>query len=437
MTIVFIIGYSLCNHIQSLFALFFFLFLQESWDWTCGLVLRSDKKAVRDYIERLVLVFSALDPSVPTSIENDEYAATQPTDLDWMESSSDNGSKETESGLKGNEGAGDVETIKYQGSGKTKSDGISFPGSSLGSIGDGAAAAAPRSDCELLQLNEAESDRVQYSKSKGEISSTIDRDMQKLEIELKSIERQIEDRKNTPRGVGAITERQTVLEGVMATFNNEVMAMNTRMDNFQVPSMLADTGILEKLVKANQDINRSITSLAQSLQKVDTRLLELEASRTGIFLWKIANYSQKKQEAKTTNIKSIYSPPFFTSQNGYKLCGRVFLMGDGVGKGTHISLFLTIMKGPNDPVLPWPFKEKITFQLVNQDDPVNKSIVEAFRPDPASSSFKRPTSERNIGVGCPLFAKIQVVDDPKKGFIRDDTLYLKIISRTSDLLEIK
>ena len=156
--------------------------------------------------------------------------------------------------------------------------------------------------------------------------------------------------------IAALTETQSVLEGVMATFNNEVIAMNTRMDNFQVPSMLADTGILEKLVKANQDINRSITSLAQSLQKVDTRLLEVEASHTGIFLWKMANYSQKKQEAKTTNIKSIYSPPFFTSQYGYKLCGRVFLMGDGVGKGTHISLFLTIMKGPYDAVIPMAFQ---------------------------------------------------------------------------------
>ena len=48
-------------------------------------------------------------------------------------------------------------------------------------------------------------------------------------------------------------------------------------------------------------------------------------------------------------------------------------MGDGVGKGTNIALFLTIMKGPYDAVLPWPFKEKITFQLINQNDPVKRA----------------------------------------------------------------
>ena len=422
MTIVFIIGNSLVTHSKLISPLFLYFYLQKSWDWTCGLVLRSDKKAVRDYVERLVLVFSALDPSVPTSIENDEYAATQEAD--------------------------DLENVEYQVSDNAESDRSSFQGSS--SNGD-EVTAAPISSDELLQCSDAEHESVQYSQEKGKIASvcdgemtTVTRQLQKLEIELANLNRQmevtsktIEDLKNTPRAISVLTEKRTVLEGVMATFNNEVTAINTRRDNSQVPSMLADTGILEKLVKANQDINRSITSFAQSLQKVDTRLLEVETSHSGIFVWKIVNYSQKKQEAKTTNIKSIYSPPFFTSQYGYKLCGRVFLMGDGVGKGTHISLFLTIMKGLYDAVLPWPFKEKITFQLINQNDPVNKSIVEAFRPDPSSSSFKRPTAERNIGAGCPLFAKIQTIEDPKQGFVKDDTLHLKIISKTSDLPEIK
>ncbi|XP_071501962.1 TNF receptor-associated factor 2-like [Diadema antillarum] len=173
--------------------------------------------------------------------------------------------------------------------------------------------------------------------------------------------------------------------------------------------------------------------LCQMVQESKRRIQDLECSYSGVFLWKIDNYSQRKREAATTNKKSIYSPPFFTSQYGYKLCGRVFLMGDGVGKGTHISLFLTIMRGPYDAVLSWPFKEKITFQLVNQVDPINRSIIVSLRPDPTSSSFKRPTSERNIGAGCPLFVKILQVEDSNQGFLKDGTLYLKIISQTSDV----
>ncbi|XP_071501963.1 uncharacterized protein [Diadema antillarum] len=195
--------------------------------------------------------------------------------------------------------------------------------------------------------------------------------------------------------------------------------------------------LLDGINQELQGIVEVIGLLLSRCQKLEARILDLECSHSGVFLWKIDNYSQRKKNAATTNVKSIYSMPFFTSQYGYKLCGGVFLMGDGVGKETHISLFLTIMRGPHDAVLPWPFKQKIIFQLVNQDDPLNKSIVEAFRPDPTSSSFKRPTSDRNIGAGCPLFAKIQLVEDPNQGFLKDDTLHLKIISQTSDVLELK
>ncbi|XP_071490776.1 TNF receptor-associated factor 3-like [Diadema antillarum] len=191
--------------------------------------------------------------------------------------------------------------------------------------------------------------------------------------------------------------------------------------------------LLSQLLDSQLQVIRQRIELLQMIQESQRRIQDLECSHSGVFLWKIDNYSQRKREAATTNKKSIYSPPFFTSQYGYKLCGRVFLIGDGVGIGTHISLFLTIMRGPYDAVQPWPFKEKITFQLVNQADPINRSIVESFRPDPTSSSFKRPTSERNIGAGFPLFVKIQQVEDLNQGFLKDDTLYLKIISQTSDV----
>lgn len=38
---------------------------------------------------------------------------------------------------------------------------------------------------------------------------------------------------------------------------------------------------------------------------------------------------------------------------------RLYLHGDGAGKGTHVSLFFVIMKGEYDPLLSWPFKHKV------------------------------------------------------------------------------
>lgn len=33
--------------------------------------------------------------------------------------------------------------------------------------------------------------------------------------------------------------------------------------------------------------------------------------------------------------------------------------GDGTGKRTHLSLFIVIMKGEYDALLPWPFRNKV------------------------------------------------------------------------------
>lgn len=50
---------------------------------------------------------------------------------------------------------------------------------------------------------------------------------------------------------------------------------------------------------------------------------------------------------------------FYTSKYGYRMCLRVYLNGDGTGRGTHLSLFFVVMKGPNDALLRWPFNQKV------------------------------------------------------------------------------
>ena len=41
---------------------------------------------------------------------------------------------------------------------------------------------------------------------------------------------------------------------------------------------------------------------------------------------------------------SLYSQPFFSGRYGYQMCARIYLNGDGAGKGTHVSLFFVIMQ---------------------------------------------------------------------------------------------
>lgn len=58
---------------------------------------------------------------------------------------------------------------------------------------------------------------------------------------------------------------------------------------------------------------------------------------------------------------------------------RLYLNGDGMGRGTHVSFFFVVMKGEYDALLQWPFSERVAFRLIN---PYNKdeSIQESFIP---------------------------------------------------------
>jgi len=96
--------------------------------------------------------------------------------------------------------------------------------------------------------------------------------------------------------------------------------------------------------------------------------------------------------------------------------------GDGIGKGTHMSMFFVVMRGEYDALLPWSFVQKVQFRLIDQDR--IRDVYDAFRPEPHSSSFKRPTSDMNIASGCPTF--ISRTELRQGGFVRNDTMFVKI-----------
>lgn len=41
------------------------------------------------------------------------------------------------------------------------------------------------------------------------------------------------------------------------------------------------------------------------------------------------------------------------------MCLRLYLNGDGTGRGTHLSLFFVVMRGKCDALLKWPFCQKV------------------------------------------------------------------------------
>lgn len=150
----------------------------------------------------------------------------------------------------------------------------------------------------------------------------------------------------------------------------------------------------------------------------------------GIFVWRVDDFEKRRQDAVNGTCTSIYSAPFYTSNFGYKMCLRLYLNGDGIGKGKTISLFIVVMQGLYDAVLSWPFKQKVTLMMLDQVD--SKHVIDTFRPDSKSSSFQRPEHKMNIASGCPLFFPLQELNAPNN-FIKNNVAFFKVIVDTTSL----
>ncbi|XP_077986610.1 TNF receptor-associated factor 2-like [Glandiceps talaboti] len=220
-------------------------------------------------------------------------------------------------------------------------------------------------------------------------------------------------------------------EGVVAVLSNQLEkeAGNVTKLEHVIAQQNEKIESLERKIKAQ---DRIIALKDVSLAEQDLRIQSLEmASYDGELVWKISNFRKKRQDAISGKTVSLYSPCFYTSRHGYKMCARIYLNGDGMGKGNHVSLFFVVMKGSSDALLRWPFRQKVTLMWLDQNN--RDHVIDAFRPDPTSSSFKRPTHDMNIASGCPLFMPLSQVDSTRHAYVKDDVAFLKVIVDTTDL----
>ena len=191
-------------------------------------------------------------------------------------------------------------------------------------------------------------------------------------------------------------------------------------------------GQLAPLREGLAKLEPSWNEFRESLSELSLMVQTLQAtSYNGEFIWKIPEMARRTKEAILGKTISLYSAPFFTSRFGYRLCLRLYLNGDGCGRGTHLSFFLTIMKGEYDALLCWPFQQMVTLMLLDQNKKSN--IVQCFRPEPSSPSFWKPKTEMNVALGCPKFAPLSVLNN--LSYVRNDTMYLKVIVDKTGLVE--
>ena len=139
------------------------------------------------------------------------------------------------------------------------------------------------------------------------------------------------------------------------------------------------------------------------------------------------------------NQQQWYSPAFYTHFGGYRMCIGVDASGSEEGHGTHVSVYINMMKGEYDQYLKWPFKGSISIELCNQRAPKgNLEETVVFTYD-ASEIASRVTGGdiAEHGLGIPTFieqAKLGLHTkniDAKKNveiqYLKNDCLRFRVV----------
>ena len=245
-----------------------------------------------------------------------------------------------------------------------------------------------------------------------------------LEEHLKNLSNEVQDiSKNNSQLSDEIDNLKR--QYTMSIPSSQVSAFGNEMVPYEEPS-----GEVKQLEEKVLEIERTLNVISVHHSELELQLqASLASTHNGAFLWRIPEVRRRIRDAKIGHITSIYSPPFYTGRNGYKMCIRAYLNGDGSGEGTHLSIFFVLMKGEYDPLLQWPFESKVSLVLVDQDH--MKHLVQTFKPNAQSSSFQRPKTDMNVASGCPEFADLSILENTS--YVKDDVMYIKAIVDTSKI----
>ena len=133
-----------------------------------------------------------------------------------------------------------------------------------------------------------------------------------------------------------------------------------------------------------------------------------------------------------------YSSPFMAFKKGYQMFFQVYAFGnDDDDDGTHVSVFLYLMKGPHDDKLEqsghWPLRGTFTIELLNQlNDSDHYSHMVQFHHHLWSECTKRVLIGTKANSGCGKKKFISVDTLLHHNYYKDDSLIFMISYEDSE-----
>ena len=195
------------------------------------------------------------------------------------------------------------------------------------------------------------------------------------------------------------------------------LTQNGREDNLKIQESIS------KLHTSFANMQLAFDSVLEEMIEWKALAVSNSPFRNGKLTWRISNVRKRLEEAQFGRKVKIFSQPFYTKPDGYKMCLITYLNGCGVGEGTHLSVFFAIMKGEYDPLLQWPFEDRISLTLVDQDK--KDDITHSFNAAGQNNPFSGPAAGHELSLfsGFAKFAPVSILSDPK--YVKDDVMFIR------------
>ena len=126
--------------------------------------------------------------------------------------------------------------------------------------------------------------------------------------------------------------------------------------------------LVTRLEEENKILKKDNKLLHQRLDKQQLQITVLTEHLQTLHSTPVApvNFIMVGFDAHRRDGTSWFSPPFYTHLEGYKMYMEIDANGYGEGEGTHVSVYISLMRGEFDNQLPWPFRGNVTINFLNQ-----------------------------------------------------------------------
>jgi hypothetical protein len=185
-------------------------------------------------------------------------------------------------------------------------------------------------------------------------------------------------------------------------------------DYLQFHMLLTTTNNMKSLKKLEarvQDLEMENSKLKGEVQKLKAHV---QIAPVQLVLDK---YASKRESGATWD-----SQPFYTHLQGYKMCLNVDVNGYDIGKGTHISVFIVILRSEFDYQLKWPYHGSLNIMLLDQEGDEHWSVdINCY--DEETPQRNKDHEDKNGGWGTYTFIAYK---DLHPKYYKNDTLIFKV-----------